>query len=25
MLALLEPAAYRLAQSILFGGVLGGG
>jgi hypothetical protein len=25
MLALLEPAAYRLAQSILFTGVLGGG
>jgi len=25
MLALLEPAAYRLAQSILFGGALGGG
>lgn len=25
MLALLEPAAYRMAQSILFGGVLGGG
>ena len=25
MLALLEPAAYRLAQSVLFGGVLGGG
>ena len=25
MLALLEPAAYRLAGSILFGGVLGGG
>lgn len=25
MLALLEPAAYRMAQSILFAGVLGGG
>ena len=25
MLALLEPAAYRMAQSIMFGGVLGGG
>lgn len=25
MLALLEPAAYRLAQSVLFGGALGGG
>jgi hypothetical protein len=25
MLALLEPAAYRLVQSVLFGGALGGG
>lgn len=25
MLALLEPAAYRMAQSVLFGGTLGGG